>query len=409
MGDARRSRKLLILGASELQLPAIETARDMGLVVGVADMNPAAPGAALADEFFECSTYDAEAVAAVARDWRPDGIMTLATDWPMRSVAAACAELGLPAISVDCAARATDKLLMIRAFHEHGVPAPWFEVLDADADVEALAAELPYPCVVKPIDSSGSRGVTIVHDAAELPAAVAYSRAASRSSALLVEEYLQGPEVSVELLVVDGEPLLVTITDKSTSGPPHFIETMHSQPSALPAEVQREILAVAGAAIAAIGATTGAAHAEIIVTPDGPKMVEIGARMGGDRITTHMVPLSTGIDMTRAVIELALGGRPNLERTAARACVHRFLSAPEGVLAGIAGVAEARALPGVEGVFVSCAAGDRLVAPTSSGTRAGSVLVSAATLTAAHETAAAAAAVIRFDMEAAPRRENGAG
>jgi len=121
--------KLLIIGASVLQLPAIRKAKEKGFYVGVVDYNPNAVGVAYADEFFNVSTIDVEGVVEVAKQFRPDGIMTLATDMPMRSIAAACKACGLPGIDYETAVKATDKAEMIKAFAAHGVEHPWYYIV----------------------------------------------------------------------------------------------------------------------------------------------------------------------------------------------------------------------------------------------------------------------------------------
>ena len=122
-------KKLLIIGASILQLPAIKKAKEMGLYVAVLDFNPNAVGISYADKYFNASTMDENAVLEVAKEFKPDGIMTLATDMPMRGVAKVSDALGLHSISYETAVKATDKYDMIKAFEEHNVPAPWFYLI----------------------------------------------------------------------------------------------------------------------------------------------------------------------------------------------------------------------------------------------------------------------------------------
>lgn len=338
-------KRLFIIGASVLQVPAIVKAKEMGLYTAVADYNPQAVGIPLADEYYNVSTIDPEGVLKAAEQFRPDGIMTLATDMPMRSVAYAAARLGLPGVSFDTAVKATDKGEMIKAFAAAGVEHPWFIILDGTVDADDIAKKITYPCISKPTDSSGSRGVMIVNNKEELAAAVGYSAASGRTGAVIVEEYMRGSEVSVEVMVIGGSPRVLAVTDKLTTGAPHFVEMGHSQPSSLGAKEIAGIEDLARRAVKAIGIENGPAHVEIMLTKDGPKMIELGARLGGDCITTHLVPLSTGIDMVGASIQLALGETPGLEVRFRKGAAIRYADAPQGIIRSIEGVSGQKKSP----------------------------------------------------------------
>lgn len=392
-------RKLLIIGASVLQLPGIKKAKDMGFYVGVVDYDPHAVGIPYADEYFNVSTNDIEGVARTAEQFRPDGVFTLATDMPMRSIAEACRRCGLPGISMETAVRATDKGEMIRAFARHRVPHPWFFLLSSPAELPAVAAQVTYPCISKPTDSSGSRGVLLIRTPAELEAAVEYSAGQGRSGGVVIEEYLEGQEVSVEVILLRGEAHVLQVTDKLTTGAPHFVEMGHSQPSRLPDEALTAIRRVAAQAAQAVGIENGPVHAELMLTAAGPRMIELGARMGGDCITTHLVPLSTGVDMTRAAIRLCCGEEPELTPRWDRGAAIRYFNVPKGRIAAIEGVETAAALPGVETVAFTKRVGDTVGAVDSSTDRIGFVIAQAATAAAAVELCERAMAAVTVRIE----------
>ena len=365
-------KKILIVGASILQLPAIKKAKEMGLCVAVADYNPKSVGISFADKYYNASTIDIDAICKVAEDFRPDGIMTLATDMPMRSVAAATSMLGLPGISMETAIKATDKGEMIKSFKQNNVPSPWYYIINS---IEELAKyDISYPCIIKPTDNAGSRGVYLAHDEQELTDHFAYSQHESRSGQVIIEEYLTGNEVSVEILVVGGKINILAITDKLTTGAPHFVEMGHSQPSRLPASVIDEIINVAIMAIKAIGIETGPAHVEMMVTSQGVKMIELGARMGGDCITTHLVPLSTGIDMIRATIDLSLGLDPDISVKFQKGSAIRFFKTSTGILRSITGIDEARETNGIIDVVFTKSIGEKIENINSSIDRIGYVI-----------------------------------
>lgn len=351
-------KKLLIIGASVLQLPGILKAKEMGLHVGVVDYNPQAVGIAYADEYFNASTMDEEAVVKAAEAFQPDGIMTLATDMPMRGVAKAAAKLGLPGISYDTAIKSTDKGEMIKAFEEHGVEHPWYYIVDDENQFEEIVDKVAYPCVMKPTDNAGNRGVCYIANKEELLGEYAYSHENSRSGHVIIEEYLDGQEVSVEIIVYKGEVHILAVTDKLTLGKPYFVEIGHAEQSQKSLEVIEAIKDLATRAVKAVGIDNSPAHVEIMVTKDGPKMVELGSRMGGGCITTHLVPLSTGIDMIKSVMDLALGLKPDLEPKFDKGSALRHIVGVEGVIESVDGIEEAEKVPGVYEVTMLKNVGD---------------------------------------------------
>lgn len=363
-----------------LQLPAILKAKEMGLYVGVADYNPQAVGIQYADKFFNASTMDEDAVLRAAEEFRPDGIMTLATDMPMRGVSKVSDKLHLHSISYEISFKATDKYEMIKAFKAYGVPSPWYFDVDSYEDLKALEGKVTFPCIIKPTDNAGSHGVAKVYDFEELLANYEYSHSSSRHGKVIVEEYLDGPEVSVEVMVVKGKVNILQITDKITTGAPHFVEMGHTQPSRLPDDTQRQIREVAEAACKSLGLDKGPAHVEMKVTSArGPVMIELGARMGGDNITTHLVPLSTGIDMVKATINVALGEEPDIMPTLHCGSAIRYFEVPFGTIKSFEGVEDAEKMPGVKQITFTKDVGEESTPIECSNDRIGFVIAQGTT------------------------------
>lgn len=351
-------KRLLIIGASILQLPAIKRAKELGLCVAVADYNPQAVGIPYADRYYNVSTIDEQGVYEAAKDFHADGVMTLATDMPMRSVAYTCSKLGLIGISYETAVKATDKGEMIKAFEAAGVEHPWFFIINNISEIDAALEKITFPCITKPTDNAGSRGVMVASSEVELRQALQYSSENGHSGSVIVEEYMVGHEVSVEAIVYQGKPHILQITDKLTTGAPHFVEIGHSQPSILSLETKETICDLAGRAALAVGIQNGPVHAEIILTDQGPKMVEIGARMGGDCITTDLVPLSTGIDMIKATIDISLGMKPDLEQRFEKGAAIRFIPTAAGKITSIKGTDQAASLSGVKRISLMKTVGE---------------------------------------------------
>ena len=370
-------KRLFIIGASILQLPGIQKAKELGYHVGVADFNPEAVGIPYADEYYNVSTIDEEGVYEAAKAFGADGIMTLATDMPMRAVAYATKKLGLPGISYDTAVKSTDKGEMIKAFEAAGVAHPWYYIVSSPEEAAGVLEKISYPCITKPTDSSGSRGVMLVHSREELENALSYSYENGRKGGIIIEEYMVGPEVSVEVIVYEGVPHVLQITDKLTTGAPHFVEMGHSQPSRLAQEDQQKIRDLASRAVKAVGIENGPAHVEIMLTKEGPKMVELGARMGGDCITSHLVPLSTGVDMIKATIDISLGQTPDIAPKFQKGAAIRFFDAPAGTITAIEGAEEAKSVEGVREVSFTKQVGDTAGTIGSSTDRAGFVIAQA--------------------------------
>ena len=371
-------KKIMILGASILQLPAIQKAKEMGLQVIAVDMNPDAVGFKETGVIKEViSTIDIPAVVQCAKKHGVDGVMTLASDMPMRTVAAVSKELGLVAITEETALKATNKACMREALQQGGVPIPEFYRVSNAEEYAVAVSKFDVPFIVKPADNSGSRGIVKIEDLTDKETifkAYDYSRASSRNGDVVVEEYMSGPEVSVETMTVNGVCHVIQITDKITTGAPHFVEMGHTQPSQLDDHTKQQISLVTKSANKAIGITNGPSHTEIIVTKDGPKIVELGARLGGDCITTHLVPLSTGIDLVECCIKNALGEEPDIAVKFSKGSAIRYLACDTGKIKSIAGVEEATSIEGVQQISLVHTVGHIVSEIKSSADRIGFVI-----------------------------------
>ena len=395
-------RKIMILGASILQLPAIEKAKEMGLEVIAVDMNPDAEGFKVPGVIKEViSTIDTPAIIEAARRHRIDGIMTLATDMPMRSVASVAKEMGLTGIDEGTALRATNKAEMRKVLKAYNVPVPRFFTASDESEYNEVVKQFSVPFIVKPVDSSGSRGIFEVADITDqnmVRKAYDYCKPYSKTGDVIVEEYMSGPEVSVETLSIDGTCHVLQITDKLTTGAPHYVEMGHSQPTRHSKEIAKKISETAIAANKAIGIKNGPSHTEIIITGEGPKIVEIGARLGGDCITTHLVPLSTGVDMVECNIRIAMGEKPDISCKYNRGSAIRYLSTENGVIKNIKGLDAAKKTDGVVQVSIVHNVGDRVDGIKSSGDRVGFVIAQGRNAAEAIKSAESALSTIKVEV-----------
>ena len=211
----------------------------------------------------------------------------------------------------------------------------------------------------------------------ELKEAVLYSSANGRNGSIIVEEYMTGKEISVEIIVVDYEPHVLQITAKDTTLAPHFVEIGHTQPCILPKNEIAQICNLAKRAVHAIGINTGPAHVEIMLTKDGPKMIELGARLGGDCIATHLVPLSTGIDMVRAAIEISLGMKADITPKLCKGSAIRYFNAKPGIIKNISGIDAAKNINGIKEVILTQKVGSAVKKIENSADRVGFVIAQA--------------------------------
>ena len=335
---------------------------------------PNSRGVLYADEYFQCSITDVEKVLSIARNIQPDGVTVGICDRAVCTAAIICQELGLPGLDLITAQKATNKHLMIRAFQEHGVAHPAFQRIYGE-ELESVKINIPYPVISKPVDMAGSRGINKIDNELMLMECLRNSMKSSISKEIIVEEYMEGPEVSVELIVKNGVPMVMQITDKYTSGEPHFMEIAHTQPSNLPESIKIDIEKLAVSAVVALGIRDGLAHAEIIVTPTGPKMVEIGARMGGDAIQEQLILLSTGINVPEYSIKIALGEDFDYpENCSNKYSAIKFIQSKDGVIKDIRNVEKAKCIRGVKEIELICCIGQQCFRAVDNSGRLGYVI-----------------------------------
>ena len=395
-------KSIFILGASRLQVPAIKKAKEKGLYVYVLDYDPEAVGIQFADKFLEISTIDKDAVYKAALEYKPDYIITSTSDMPVRTVSWVNEKLEKPSdISYDGAICATDKVAMRNRMKERGVPIPEYHEIRNLREFLEAAEKMPERFILKPADNAASRGVVLIDKSKnpDLEEVYKYSTQYSRSGEALVEEFMEGPEVSVESYTINGEPHIITITDKMVTELPFFVELGHTEPSRLTPEQQEDIKKVADAAIRAIGMQNGPNHTEIKVTPSGAKLVEIAARLGGDFITSRLVPLSTGVDMVECSFATLLEEEVKYQNTISQGSAIRFIQGEKGILFVIDGVEAALEMPGVQEVELYMRPGDHIKRPENSSDRVGHVIAIGKDADEAAHNAEAALAAIHVQVE----------
>ncbi len=305
-------KKLAVIGASYLQLPLVKKAKVMGLEVHCFAWAEGAICKELADYFYPISIVEKEEILKVCQEVGIDGICTIASDVAAPTVAYVANKMNLVGNDYEAAVKANNKYQMREAFIKAGVPCPQYimvtpETLHSSEVIDGLR-EFQYPMISKPSDRSGSLGVTKIMNSSEFPSAVELAMEKSFKHQAMVEEFIEGREISVEFISYNGVHYPLQITDKVTTEAPHFVELEHHQPSTLPDEMFTTIYDITKTALNALGLTYGASHAEYKITKEGRiAIMEIGGRMGGDFIGSDLVRLSTGYDFVKGVINVALG------------------------------------------------------------------------------------------------------
>lgn len=336
-------KRLLVLAAGILQVPIIKRAHEMGIYVIAADGDPNACGLKYADKAIEANITSEEDMLRVAREENIDGVIHPCSEVSMSVMGRINDELHLSGISKEQAIRATNKHLMREAFEKAGAPSPKSFCFDnADDAWECFCKEFQSDGILKPSLNSGSRGIAKIGSGIkmdEFARLFEISKNESRDKQVMLEQFIEGPEFSIEIIVWDGQVNVLTVTDKKTTETPHFVELGHNQPSCFPPVVVEKIKAAAVAGVKALGVNNCACHAEVKVQNGEPYIMEIGARMGGDFISTVLTLLSTGVDMIAAAINCALGIEPCLTPIAEPqgVCIRYFCPKP-GVLKSISNI-----------------------------------------------------------------------
>ena len=372
-------KKLLVLAAGILQVPVIKKAKEMGIYVIAADGDPNAVGLKYADEAIVVNITSEVDVLKVAREEKIDGVIHPCSEVSMNVMGRLNDELGLSGITREQAIRATNKHLMREAFEMGGAPSPKSILTENSEDAwKHLQNDFSTDGILKPSRNSGSRGIAKVSrdmDKADFVKAYDIALNESRDKSVLLEQFIEGPEFSIEIIVWNGKVNVLTVTDKKTTGAPHFVELGHNQPSCYSAEEVEILKAVAVSGVKALGVNNCACHAEAKLMDGKAYLMEIGARLGGDFISTELTHLSTGIDMVAAAINVALGIEPDLnpKEEPKGVCIRYFCPKP-GKLVSV-GNTEILKDPRVYLWEIYHKAGDVIPKVTSSLCRSGHVIV----------------------------------
>lgn len=287
------NKKILILGAGKYYRNCILSAKNTGYHIVCVDKDPQALAQHAADEFHVIDFSQKDTILAFAQERQVDAIIPL-NDYGVKTAAYVSSQLGLPGIGEEAAEIATNKYLMREAWQRHGLPNPRYQMVDSQEESLAFAESIGYPVIFKPANSlgGGSRGVQTAHSPKEVKSAYEFARSAYTDQQVLIEECVNGIEHSAEVLTMNGETFLITVSDKVKTPYPYRVDEKVVYPTQVSGKDLTLLHETIVNAVKALGITVGAAHVEACTTPNGPVLFELGARCGGgstaDPITTYV-------------------------------------------------------------------------------------------------------------------------
>jgi len=381
-----KKRRILILGASLMQLPAIKEAKNLGLEVVAVDANPRATSIPFVDHFENIDLKDVPSLIDFAKSLYNNGglsaVFTAATDFSS-SVASIAEALSLPSHSLESSMNASDKVLMRSVFEKNKIASPRFiEVSDVNDFDAKLLDDFSYPLVVKPSDNMGARGCRLVEKNENILPIIEKALTYSRSSKIIIEEFIEGPEFSIEGLVFNGKLHITALADRHIYYPPYFVEMGHTIPSTYPKEITDKIVDLFVRGVHALGLSHGACKGDVFFDKKRGEAIvgEIAARLSGGYMSGWTAPYSSSINVTRLALQLALGDEvdpipsmPTKYNTTRFSSEMAYISIP-GKVKEVMGLYDAKASHNIKDVFPRCEAGDKVVFPTNNVEKAGNVI-----------------------------------
>lgn len=367
---------IIIVGAGDFQLPAIIRAKERGFFVVALDANPDAAGFALSDQSIVVDIKSAKNCIEAIKDLKPVAVLALATEVAVVTVAVIAEFFGLKGLSIEGAHNSTSKIRMRECFLKFEIPSPVFKIVVDVALLNLLAQDIGFPLVIKPSDCAGSRGVSIVHSSKSLLEAYNHAFSFSASGEVLMEEYMHGVEISVESYIQDGIVTILSLSDKIRTKPPYPLDTHVIFPSNKSATIQTAAKSIAVKAIQACKIDNAVVHMEMIVTDEGPKMVELAARGAGFHVFSKMLGWVCDINTVDLLIDISLGNKINTcNQLPQRGAVLAFPACECGIVKNVYGLDSIRTMKGVYEVESYVKTGDTIRELKSGSDRVAHIIV----------------------------------
>lgn len=304
-------KQLLMLGGGFLQTFVIKKAKELGLYVHVLDANPQAMGFAFADTHAVINIVDEEACLLYARQHHIDGVLTAATDFSVLAMSRIATEMGLPGINYDSAKMIKNKAAVRKCLFEAKADDTGYSYeITTKEEIASVLPKIQFPIMMKPVDGSGSRGASRVDKAEDFEKACEYAMNGSITHRAVAEPFIEGKEYGVESFVDNGEVHVLGVMQKDMTEPPYYAELGHAIPSGVSKAIDDKIMSCVHKAIVALGVNHGSVNMDILLSEDNSvHIVDVGARMGGNLIGSHIIPIGTGIDYMGNMIKAAVGDK----------------------------------------------------------------------------------------------------
>ena len=316
------TKTIWIVGGGVEAIPGIILAKKLGLNVVVSDGNPNAPGLKFADKSIIASTYDIEGTVNAAYEYHQnvnpiDGVICIAADVPL-TVASIAEKLSLPGITTETARKCSDKFLMKETLLAAGIPIPWFSLVKSVSELCSIISERGFPLVIKPVDSRGARGVIRITQSLDLEWVFEYTKSFSPTSRVMVEEFLQGQQYSTESVIMDEKNITMGFTERNyellEELSPYIIENGGQQPAKIDKKELDSIVNLVEKSSQILGISNAKSKGDVVMTKEGPKIIEIAPRLSGGYFSSDQIPLATGINVIEIAIRLSLGEKINKDK-----------------------------------------------------------------------------------------------
>lgn len=302
-------KTLLMLGGGFLQCFVIKKAKQLGYRVLVLDADPNAMGFELADDYAVINIVDEEACLKYAQEHKVDGVLTAATDFSVLTMSRIAQEMGLPGINYEAAKRIKNKAAVRKCLFDAKADDTGYSFeINSLEEASKILPQVKFPVMMKPCDGSGSRGASRVDRAEDFAKACEFAMSGSITHRAVAEPFVEGKEYGVESFVDNGEIHILGVMQKDMTLPPYYAELGHAIPSGLPIAIEEKIKSCVHKALVALDVNHGSVNMDLLLSESGDvHIVDVGARMGGNLIGSHIIPIGTGVDYMGNMIRAAVG------------------------------------------------------------------------------------------------------
>ena len=369
------NKTLLFIGAGVYQTKGILKAKELGYRVVAVDENTNAEGFEHVDNFLNINIFEHAKIIEFAKNENVYAVLSISSDICLETVAIVNGALGFPSMTLDQIRLISNKGLMRKKLYEFNIKDINFFILKEISEISEALEVINFPLVVKPVDSSGSRGVSYVKNEQELISKCKLAFDFSRTNEILLEEYMDGNEVAVDGFVIDGKLVVLSISDKIRTPPPYLLDTEVIFPSLEPNNIKQEIGEMLTKVIKILEINNCPIHIEMMITKEGVKIVEIAVRGAGFKVYTDIVPYISGVDTLLVQIKLLLGEDVVINKSIAnKAVCLKFLNGGAGILKDVYGVEEAKKIEGVQEIKIYPKIGDKVKKLTCGADRLGHIV-----------------------------------